>query len=81
MPAYSVAADLAQQRLLDEIRKRIRSFEGILPRKGTQGRRVLDPRRQILGSLLRYLEQEDLAWKSTDPNAYGKETGMHCIRP
>lgn len=72
VPAYTVAADMAQQELLQKIKGRIDRIKKKYCRSNA-------PRvdkywihdAKFSGLLLRYLEHETLAWKSTDPNASG----------
>ncbi len=81
VPAYNNAADQAQQELLSNIRGNLAAI------KETYGRAkapavdeywIHDAK--FSGSLLGYLEAEGLAWKSADPNAYGKRN-WYALHP
>jgi hypothetical protein len=81
VPAYSAAADQAQQELFSKIRDDLDTI------KEAYGRAKAPPvdeywihDAKFSGSLLGYLEDEGLAWKSADPNAYGQRN-WYALHP
>jgi hypothetical protein len=81
VPAYSVAADQAQQELFGKIRGSLATIQEAYGRARAPAiDEYLIHDAKFSGSLLAYLEDEGLAWKSVNPNAYGQRN-WYALHP
>jgi len=81
VPAYSAAAEQAQQDLLNRIHGDLDAIKNAYGRaKAPEVDEYWIHDAKFSGSLLRYLEDEGLAWKSTYPNAYGQRN-WYALHP
>jgi hypothetical protein len=81
IPSYSAAAVMAQERLLEKIEQNFPEIKARFNReKAPSPDEYWIHDAKFSSDLLAYLESNDLAWRSQDPNAYGQR-GWYALHP